>query len=338
MKSAHVALLSISSCAILCLVAVLKRRQSRASRRRRVESNAFYRASQAAFASHAAAASQPGPPPIADTSADNAVVQASPSLPLLLLDERELPLASIATGVALAQADGRLNRAAVGFSRSPCHECRLPASLHYARRKRWNYWAITSDTHLFSVTIADLDYAGLVFAYLYDRTTRQLSEVELIAPLAAGIRLGNRVESPARSAKSRWLAADFVNQLASRRDRIGDRASVTQLHTRCSSFPWMSVDDARTDAGTNTAQTQQQQQQQQGATTARPRVKHALSSKLTVSYPAHHETLNVVIPWNDVEFHFTAKHTLLPVDGTVELTDASGRVQSVRFSAANNSV
>jgi hypothetical protein len=86
-----------------------------------------------------------------------------------LFDERELTAA-----VDLCLADGRLNRAAVGWSRTPLHRCNLPASL--ARKKRWNYWCVTSDELLLSATIVDLDIAQLAFAYYYDRATQEFAE------------------------------------------------------------------------------------------------------------------------------------------------------------------
>ena len=72
--------------------------------------------------------------------------------------------------IALCNADGTLNRAAVGWSRHPLHDCNLPASL--PRKKKWNYWAVTSDDLLFSATIADMERAIVAGAYLFDRHTK----------------------------------------------------------------------------------------------------------------------------------------------------------------------
>lgn len=44
---------------------------------------------------------------------------------------------------------------------------------------------------------------------------------------------------------------------------------------------------------------------------------HPLSADLIVHMPENHETLNVVIPWNDNVFQFTSKQNCLPVEGTV---------------------
>lgn len=46
-----------------------------------------------------------------------------------------------------------------------------------------------------------------------------------------------------------------------------------------------------------------------------------LEADITLSKPPDHETLNVVIPWSDSEFHFTSKQNTLPARGIVKLGD-----------------
>jgi hypothetical protein len=82
--------------------------------------------------------------------------------------------------IALCGPDGRLNRAAVGWSRHPLHRCNLPASL--ARKKKWNYWAITSEDFLFSTTVADMDLFQLGGAYLFDRRTHLHLDKTVVCP------------------------------------------------------------------------------------------------------------------------------------------------------------
>lgn len=91
-----------------------------------------------------------------------------------MLDEPE-----ITEPVLLCGAGGRLNRDAVGWSRRPLHRCNLPPSL--PRKKKWNYWAVTSDDFLFSATIADIERFQLGGAYLYDRRTKLHLEKTVIA-------------------------------------------------------------------------------------------------------------------------------------------------------------
>ncbi len=47
-----------------------------------------------------------------------------------------------------------------------------------------------------------------------------------------------------------------------------------------------------------------------------------LKADLLVSYPDNHETLNVVIPWDERRFQFTSKQNTLPVMGQVTIGDA----------------
>ena len=46
-----------------------------------------------------------------------------------------------------------------------------------------------------------------------------------------------------------------------------------------------------------------------------------LEADIVVERPAGHETLNVVIPWSDVQFQFTSKQNTLPASGFVQLGD-----------------
>src|SRR5664279_6051152 len=66
--------------------------------------------------------------------------------------------------------DGRLNREAIGWSRRPLHQCNLAG--HWPRKKRWDYWCVTTDTHLLSLTFANVDYLGILNVGLLDYATR----------------------------------------------------------------------------------------------------------------------------------------------------------------------
>lgn len=77
------------------------------------------------------------------------------------MSERELT-----ESVDLCTPDGRLNPSAVGFSRRPLHRCNV--SGHWPRKKRWDYWCITTPDHLIALTYADVDYLGLVDLWFFD--------------------------------------------------------------------------------------------------------------------------------------------------------------------------
>lgn len=93
----------------------------------------------------------------------------------------------LTTPVDLCDSRGNINPTAVGWSRFPLHNCNLKG--HWPRKKRWNYWAVTSPTHLFSVTLSDVDYLGLPFIYLLDFETKTYAEKTLHKPFGAGCHL-----------------------------------------------------------------------------------------------------------------------------------------------------
>lgn len=91
---------------------------------------------------------------------------------MTILSDREPELLA---PVMLCMPAGRLNRDAVGWSRHPLHTCNMPSSM--PRKKKWNYWAVTSERLLFSATIADVDIVQIGSAYIYERGThRHLSK------------------------------------------------------------------------------------------------------------------------------------------------------------------
>jgi hypothetical protein len=92
----------------------------------------------------------------------------------------------------LCDPHGNLNPAAIGWSRHPLHHCNLKG--HWPRKKRWNYWAIVSPSHLFSVTLSNIDYLGLPFIYLLDFETKAFTEKTLLKPFGAGCNLPPHID------------------------------------------------------------------------------------------------------------------------------------------------
>lgn len=97
----------------------------------------------------------------------------------------------ITASVDLCLADGRLNPQAVGWSRFPVHHCNLTG--HPFRKKQWNYWCITSPTHLFSITLSNIDYMGLAFAYSLDFQTKKFTEQTVSTLLGKGFEMNSSV-------------------------------------------------------------------------------------------------------------------------------------------------
>lgn len=92
----------------------------------------------------------------------------------------------IVAPVDLCLADGRLNPAARGWSRHPLHRCNLRGP--WGRTKRWDYWCVTTETHLLALTYANLDYLGLASAMFVDLESGEVVERGTGLPLAFGFR------------------------------------------------------------------------------------------------------------------------------------------------------
>lgn len=90
--------------------------------------------------------------------------------------------------VKLSQSDGRLNDEGIGWARHPIVGCNLKGS--FLRKKKWNYWCVTSPEVLFSATISHIDYAAVMFVYILDLQTFSFFEKTALVPF------GKRVDMP----------------------------------------------------------------------------------------------------------------------------------------------
>jgi hypothetical protein len=177
----------------------------------------------------------------------------------------------LSVAVLLCGPDGLLNRQAVGWSRHPLHTCNLPPSLR--RKKKWNYWAVTSNDLLFSATIADIDIFQLGGAYVFDRQTQRHIEKTVLQP-------------PNTIAIPEALGGDMIIDHPEMRVALTDEGSGTRIRVEAADFGGM-----------------------------------RLKADIIVERPEGHETLNVVIPWTDVQFQYTSKQNTLPASGYVRLGD-----------------
>ena len=144
----------------------------------------------------------------------------------------------------LLDATGRL--AQVGWSRQPQLDCNLENARFYTlrplqrfRMKRWDYYAVFTPRLFFSATIADLGYAGNIFAYTLDFATGDIHEEGLVIPLGRGISLPrNSTAGDAHFANGR-ASLDFQLASAGRRisvswpDFHGGRGIQADILLRC---------------------------------------------------------------------------------------------------------
>ncbi|MET7396484.1 DUF2804 domain-containing protein [Dactylosporangium sp. NPDC005572] len=89
--------------------------------------------------------------------------------------------------VDLCLPGGRLNPAAVGWTRRPLHRTGLRG---WGRAKRWEYWGIVTPGHVIGLVASSLDYAGVHGVYVLDRATGQETVRDAVVPFARGATLG----------------------------------------------------------------------------------------------------------------------------------------------------
>lgn len=95
-----------------------------------------------------------------------------------------LPEREITERTALCLGNGRLNPRAVGYSRVPLLDTAGigRGRLGRGRNKRWEYWAITTPTHICTVTTAALDYAAVHQVWVLDRRTGIEIDDSVVSP------------------------------------------------------------------------------------------------------------------------------------------------------------
>jgi hypothetical protein len=104
-----------------------------------------------------------------------------------LYKERE-----ILESVNLCDCNGNIQDESIGWSRNPVFNCNLTGN--WLRKKKWNYWCITNDECLFSVTISNIDYVGMAFVYFLDFKTQKFIEKTIISPFGSGYSMPEKVQ------------------------------------------------------------------------------------------------------------------------------------------------
>lgn len=87
----------------------------------------------------------------------------------------------------LVDATGRLS--SLGFSRRPLLDAALAGPRF--RRKRWDYACVITEEGALQVTLADLDYLGLVELAWIDFDRRSVTSAAMVSPLGVGLALGD---------------------------------------------------------------------------------------------------------------------------------------------------
>ena len=98
-------------------------------------------------------------------------------------------MTEITAAVDLCLPDGRLNPAAVGWTRRPLHRANLRG---WGRSKRWEYWGIVTPRHIIGLVASSLDYAAVNGIYVLDRQTGVETAKDVVVPFARGARMPDR--------------------------------------------------------------------------------------------------------------------------------------------------
>ncbi|MBE7412345.1 MAG: DUF2804 domain-containing protein [Leptospiraceae bacterium] len=93
--------------------------------------------------------------------------------------------------VFLCNKNGLLNWDSVGWSRNPLQVSNL--SGNWLRKKKWNYWCVVGKDYMFSITLTDLDYSGMVFAYYLNYKTKEFFEDSILISFGLNLKMGERV-------------------------------------------------------------------------------------------------------------------------------------------------
>ena len=128
----------------------------------------------------------------------------APALPLAVT-ERE-----ITAPVPLTLPDGRLNPDAVGWTRTPLvtTDGVGRGRVGRGRNKRWEYWAVTTPTHVVALVVSDIDYAAVHGLWLLDRTSGETVSYDAIGVLGRSVTLpGTLGAGPVRAFTKKLLIA-----------------------------------------------------------------------------------------------------------------------------------
>lgn len=178
--------------------------------------------------------------------------------------------------VDLCLPDGRLNPAAVGWSRRPLHRANLQG---WGRNKRFEYWCVTTPDLVAAINISHSDYRVTLATFFLDlKTMHTFSEAEI-----------------------HWLPRGKVTPMP---EKSGDGA-VTGKGNR------MKISMVPTAGGT---------------------ILRALTPRLDLEIETieklGHESMCVVVPWDDKRFQYTRKDNCLPAMGTVRADGTDYRLKS----------
>ncbi len=108
------------------------------------------------------------------------------------------PERELTAPVSLTLPSGRLDPDAIGWARQPLVDT-TGIGRGLGRNKRWEYWNVTTPTHILALTVSSIDYAAVHEVWVFDRATERTWGKSATVLPARGVELPANVESgPAR--------------------------------------------------------------------------------------------------------------------------------------------
>lgn len=137
------------------------------------------------------------------------------------------PDREITAPVALLSPGGLQNPDAIGWARTPLIDTDAVGRgiRGWGRTKRWEYWAVTTPTHIVALTIGALDYANVRGVWVLDRASGEEIDLFEISPLGLGVDLPGTLgrgsaRSSGRRATLEFTDADEGTLLVARTPRV----------------------------------------------------------------------------------------------------------------------
>jgi hypothetical protein len=117
----------------------------------------------------------------------------------------------ITAPVDLTLPNGRLNPAAVGWTRTPLHRTNGigRGRAGWGRNKRWEYWAVTFETHVVAFVVSDIGYAAVPSVFVLDRRSGEQIAVDAVTPLGRGTTLPGTLDHGPARARTKHLSIDI---------------------------------------------------------------------------------------------------------------------------------
>ncbi|WP_127818636.1 DUF2804 domain-containing protein [Microbacterium sp. CPCC 204701] len=188
------------------------------------------------------------------------------------------PLQELTQPTSLTLPSGRLNPDAVGWARQPIVDTSGIARGR-GRNKRWEYWNVTTPTHILALTVSSIDYAAVHEVWVLDRAAERSWGKTATVIAARGAELPAGVESGRARARAKDLEIDIDPSTGSGPEAGSAPGAGTRLRART------------------------------------PDVAFDVFAEL----PQGHERLAVVVPWSSTRFQYTVKDVARPASGSVTI-------------------